>query len=155
MSVAMGTGLHVEHSIESEALRRLGSDERLILNEKGHLVLDAPGWSDVEIIELTEEAGPDTIDLDLDDDCILCVQEVPAQPRLPKQAAAPPRPSRDEVEVVRGEPVARVSLRPNPQRAAIRAMAAGDFAQAQRALGHAPRRRVLTRARPPSTRDLP
>ncbi len=142
----MGSNAGRDKSLATEALRRLGADERLILRDDGNLILEEDGWGEVEIVELQEPLPPITIDLDLDDPCVLSVQDVFAQPVLPKRSTAPPHPPAAEAPraVLRGQPVACVQLQSRPQAEAVRAMAAGDFAKAQRVLGHAPRHRVLT-----------
>lgn len=142
----MGSTAGRDKSLATEALRRLGADERLILRNDGDLILEDDGWGEVEIMELQEPLPPITIDLDLDDPCVISVQDVYAQPSLPPRATDPPRPPAPETPraVLRGQPVACVQLQARPEAEAVRAMAAGDFAKAQRVLGHATRHRVLT-----------
>lgn len=151
-------------SLETEQLRSLGRDERLILREDGALVLDDDGtWGDVEIVDLEDEVT-NTIDLDLDDTCVIRVEEEAAPAPTVRGGAAPPPPERfgppsgpvpappprssPQVPSLRPTPLARIKPVRDPKRAALKAIAAGDFAGAQSALGHSPRRRSATKPLP-------
>lgn len=153
-------------SLETEQLRKLGAEEKLILREDGALVLDEDdAWGTVEIVDLEDEVPPDTIDLDLDDACVVGVQEVASAPATPvsRVGTPPPVPATTwpppptPAPPPRLEPprqtVARIQPVRNKGDDVLRAIVAGDFAQAQQALGHQPKPRVASKPRPRRSSD--
>lgn len=140
----MTNALKSSEGLQSADLRRVSADEHLILREDGDLVLEDDTWGTVDIVELQEDISRGTIEIDLDDPCVVEVQDVLPQAVLsPRATTPPPAPVPGTTNDLCGASQRAAETR----RAAVRAMADGDFAKAQSVLGRAPRRRVLSEPR--------
>ncbi len=139
----MNSALKSEQGLQSEDLRRISADDHLILKEDGDLVREEDRWGTVDVVELQEEMSVGTIEIDLDDPCVLSVQDVLPQAFLSPRSSTPPAPP---LGATKDLPVA-MQRAADSRRAAVRAMAEGDFGKAQRVLGCSPRRRVVSEPR--------